>query len=189
MTKHVIYGTFGLVAAAIIAAAIYFDKPTDPTPAAALEQKIASGEQGAAVASASSDTSYNVSKVIDGDTVVVTMAGEQETVRLVGIDAPETGTHGECFATEATQELKSLIGGGGVTLEKDPSQGERDKDDRLLAYVFTEACTNVAEELIRGGFAKEIYLQQGLYVSKKVQGCTKKRTRCKKGFVGAECVR
>jgi micrococcal nuclease len=159
MAKHFIYGVFGLLAASVIALAIYLDKPA-PEGAAVLsegqEEAVfeESGEaQSASVAIAGeTSTRYKVVKVIDGDTVTITKDGASETVRMIGINAPETG---QCFTAEATQKLKSLIGAGTVSLELDASQGERDKYDRLLAYVFTESGINTAKALIEGGFAKE----------------------------------
>ena len=100
----------------------------------------------------SSAQSYEVVKVIDGDTISVQKSDATETVRMIGVDAPETG---QCYTSEATQKLKSLLAGGTVSLELDPGQGVRDKYDRLLAYVFSESGTNTAEVLIEGGFAKE----------------------------------
>jgi micrococcal nuclease len=182
MAKHVIYGAFGLAAAFVIAAAIYFDPPSNPAPTVAFEQAGTSEDQRAAVAAASSDTAYEVSKVIDGDTIIVKIAGEAETVRLIGIDAPETGTNGECFATEATQALKSLLAGERVTLEKDSTQGERDKYDRLLAYVFTESGANAAEELIRGGFAKEYTYNKTYTYQKEFKAAQKNAQDAKRGL-------
>jgi len=39
---------------------------------------------------AATDGSATVSHVIDGDTIVVRIAGSEEHVRLLGIDTPET---------------------------------------------------------------------------------------------------
>ena len=78
--------------------------------------------------------------------------GATETIRFIGINAPETG---QCFTSEATQKLKSVLAEGSVSIELDTSQGARDKYHRLLAYVFTESGINAAKALIEGGFAKE----------------------------------
>lgn len=157
MAKHVIYGAFGLLSALAIAAAIYFEKPASGVEAEVSSIETAEPEdQSASIAIAGGSAElYKVSKVIDGDTITVKIAGETETVRLIGIDAPETGMNAECFAVEATNALKHMLGGDKIRLEKDSTQGERDKYDRLLAYVFTESGVNVSEELIENGFAKE----------------------------------
>lgn len=86
-----------------------------------------------------------VAKVIDGDTIVLESG---ETVRLIGIDAPEKN---DCFAAEATLETKNLVNEKMVRLEKDVS--ETDKYGRLLRFVFYDQ-TFVNEHLVRQGFAK-----------------------------------
>src|SRR2546423_13767882 len=60
----------------------------------------------------SSDGRATVARVIDGDTIVVRIAGHDENVRLLGIDAPEThkpDTPVECFGPEASDRLKALL--------------------------------------------------------------------------------
>lgn len=82
-----------------------------------------------------------VRRVVDGDTVVVDIAiGGRvvtETVRLIGIDTPETkkpDTPVECFGPEATRRTESLLPPDTwVTLTLD--RETRDAFDRLLAYV------------------------------------------------------
>ena len=78
-----------------------------------------------------------VVQVIDGDTVVVDLAGQRETVRLLGIDTPET-VHlekaVECFGVEASARLSPLlVPGSGVLVQLDV--GSRDRYGRLLAYL------------------------------------------------------
>ncbi len=84
---------------------------------------------------------YKVVKVIDGDTVDVLINGKTERLRLIGINTPETldpRRPVECFGIEASNKAKELLTGKYVFLESDPSQGERDKYERLLRYVFLE---------------------------------------------------
>ena len=155
MVTHVIYGFFGLLAASVIALAIYLDKPApgvSATPELQEEGALVDTQVAAAEVAGSTAELFEVIKVIDGDTISIRKGGSTETVRFIGINAPETG---QCFTNEATQKLKNILAGGLVGLELDPSQGERDKYDRLLAYVFNESGTNTAGALIEGGFAKE----------------------------------
>jgi endonuclease YncB( thermonuclease family) len=70
---------------------------------------------------------YVVARVVDGDTVEL---GNGETVRLVGIDAPETG---ECGHDRATDGLARLVLGQAVRLLR-PDE-DRDRYGRLLRYV------------------------------------------------------
>ncbi len=107
--------------------------------------------------SGESATLYRVVKVIDGDTVTIERDGAQETIRLIGIDTPETNdtrTGVQCFGKEATTKLKSVIGDQ-VSIETDASQGERDKYKRLLAYIYNEEGTMLNKYLIAQGYAYE----------------------------------
>ena len=97
-----------------------------------------------------------VTRVVDGDTVRVTIAGGEERVRLIGIDTPETHGQGglrECFGTEATRRMTELLPPGTpVRLVRDVEA--RDRYDRLLAYVYRTAdglFVNLA--MAREGFA------------------------------------
>lgn len=108
---------------------------------------------------------YAVVRVVDGDTIVVNVDGKNESVRMIGVDTPELNdsrTGVQCFAQEASDKTKALVAGKKVRLEKDPSQGDRDKYKRLLAYVFREDGVFVNKNLIAEGFAHE-YTYDGKY--------------------------
>ncbi len=101
---------------------------------------------------------YDVVKVIDGDTVVVKINGVNETLRLIGIDTPETvhpSKPVECFGIEASNKAKELLNNKSVKLENDSTQGERGKYGRLLRYVFLEDGTNFNKLMISEGYAYE----------------------------------
>ncbi len=79
-------------------------------------------------------------EVIDGDTVIVKVSGQTESVRLIGIDTPES-TGGflpaECYGDEATAFTRSLLPPGtAVRLTRDIEP--RDRYDRLLAYLHRD---------------------------------------------------
>lgn len=89
------------------------------------------------------DQVYPVDHVIDGDTLVVDVLGHEITIRLIGMDTPETMDPRkpvECFGPEASAEAKRIFGAGysgsEIYVEKDPAAGDYDKYGRLLAYVF-----------------------------------------------------
>ncbi|MEO0230580.1 MAG: thermonuclease family protein [candidate division WOR-3 bacterium] len=88
-----------------------------------------------------------VTRVIDGDTIVVLLNGREEKVRLIGIDTPERGRP---YFEEATKKTAELVLGKKVRLEKDVS--ERDKYGRLLRYVYVGSIFLNAE-LVRQGYA------------------------------------
>ncbi len=110
------------------------------------------------------DTSANlrVDRVVDGDTVRVWIDGESVSVRMIGIDTPETVKQDapvECFGPEASDFAKDLLSGATVTLEFDDSQGRTDAYDRALAYVWRELPDGTLRlfnlEAIVGGYAEE----------------------------------
>ena len=104
-----------------------------------------------------------VVRVVDGYTVRVLVDGTTEdvSVRLIGIDTPETVAPGkpvECFGPEASAFAESLLAGARVQIELDPSQGETDRFGRLLGYVWIDnggefELFNLAA--VRGGYAIE----------------------------------
>jgi len=101
---------------------------------------------------------FSVTSIVDGDTIIVSKNGKEEKVRLLGIDTPEVDeTRGpvECFGKEASEKTASLLTGQSVYLETDPTQAERDKYDRLLAYVYTQDGALVNKILVEGGYARE----------------------------------
>lgn len=87
---------------------------------------------------------YLVTRVVDGDTVEL---GNGETVRLVGIDAPEVG---ECGYERAADNLARLALGKPVRLGR--SDEDRDRYDRLLRYVDVGA-QDAGLWLIKNGLA------------------------------------
>ena len=97
-----------------------------------------------------SETAITVTRVVDGDTVVISTG---ETLRYIGIDTPETvkpGTPVECYGKEASAKNKELVLGKTVTLERDIS--ETDKYGRLLRYIYV-GDTFVNDYLVRNGYA------------------------------------
>ncbi len=103
--------------------------------------------------------------VVDGDTVKVRVGGIVESVRVIGLDTPESrrpGTPVECFAREATTAAESLLAEGTtVGLEPDPTQDTRDRYGRLLAHVWLADGRLFAEAMIRDGVGIH-YVYQGV---------------------------
>jgi len=102
-----------------------------------------------------------VLKVIDGDTISVLLNGKKQTIRIIGINTPETVDPRrtvECFGAEASNKAKEYFKDMGykVWLKEDPSQGDKDKYQRLLRYVFTDnGATDYGLMMISEGFAYE----------------------------------
>lgn len=101
---------------------------------------------------------FTVIKVVDGDTVAIELNGKSETIRMIGVNTPETVDPRktvECFGKEASSKAKELLTGKKVRIEKDPTQGERDKYQRLLAYVFLEDGLFFNKYMVEEGYAYE----------------------------------
>ena len=110
----------------------------------------------AAATSPAPGVAARVARVVDGDTLKVTISGRTDTVRVIGLDTPESvkpGTPVECFALQASAEAKLLLPvGGAIRLQADSTQATRDRYGRLLAHVWLADATLFAERMIRGGF-------------------------------------
>ena len=82
-------------------------------------------------------------RVVDGDTVIVKLDGEEQRVRLIGVNTPESvapessGKENTPEGAAASEYTKSLLGDvKAVYLQRDTS--EVDRYDRLLRYVWLE---------------------------------------------------
>jgi micrococcal nuclease len=125
-----------------------------------------------------------VLKVIDGDTIKVSLNNREDTVRLIGIDSPEILDKNktvQCFGKEASDKAKEILNGKTIILESDPTQGERDEYGRLLRYVFLEDGTNFDKFMISEGYAREYtfkgnsykYQSEFIQAEKKAKGLNK----------------
>ena len=105
-----------------------------------------------------------VARVVDGDTIDVTVDGTEERVRLIGIDTPETvkpNTPVQCYGPEASEHTKELLPPGTpVYLERDLVA--RDDYGRLLSYVFRTDGVFVNRDLIDNGFARPLEIKPNL---------------------------
>lgn len=99
--------------------------------------------------------------VIDGDTIDVIIDGQEERVRLTGIDTPEKARRDgsapeECFAEAATDfTIELLPVGTPVQLVRDVVA--RDDFGRMLAYVYrSDDGIFVNYEIVRQGYAQPL---------------------------------
>lgn len=115
---------------------------------------------------------YKVTRVIDGDTLEIdfdigdskgSLASDASItgihkIRLLGINTPETVDPRrpvQCYGKEASAYLKSLIQGEYVQLEYDDTQGQYDKYNRILAYIYTQDAQMINKKMIAEGYAYE----------------------------------
>lgn len=127
-----------------------------------------------------------VIKVVDGDTIEIDSG---QTVRLIGIDTPETVDPRRpvgCFGKEASNETKNLINGKVVILQKDVS--DKDKYRRLLRYVFlpinNDQILFVNDYLVREGFAKVLTYPPDVKYNEQFRQAEREARETKKGLWG-----
>ncbi len=99
-----------------------------------------------------SDSEVTVHRVPDGDTVSVEpeIDGE-DSVRLIGVDAPEV-REGQPYAAEAASFAEDRLKGRRVRLEFDAEK--RDDYGRVLAYAYLPDGSMFNETLLREGLAQ-----------------------------------
>lgn len=105
-----------------------------------------------------------VIQVYDGDTIQVSILNQRETVRLIGIDTPETkgkyNEKSEYYGKEAANFLKDLIPKG-TTVYLKADQENRDQYDRLLRYVYLDKNQEIFINLIllEKGYAETMFFE------------------------------
>ena len=98
-----------------------------------------------------------VDRVIDGDTISVRLDGDRDTVRLTGVDTPETThpTRGvEPYGPEAADDTTARLTGATVRLDLDPAGDAQDAYGRILRYVMLPTGEHVNATRIREGYAR-----------------------------------
>ena len=117
---------------------------------------------------AESLTAVTVVRVVDGDTYVVNLDGEETKVRLIGVDTPEsvasqeyldrTGKENTEFGKDVSDYMKGILTEGSILyLEFDVDK--YDKYDRVLAYAYFEDGEMVQEHLLKKGFARVMTIE------------------------------
>lgn len=116
------------------------------------------------------EVSGTVIRVVDGDTIVVSAKGFDTTVRLLGIDTPETkkpGTAVQCGGPEAAAEAKRLLAQGTrvrVMSDPNPKYETRDRYGRFLGIVYVRGRTgeagSVNYQLVSRGFARVLVVNR-----------------------------
>ena len=96
-----------------------------------------------------------VERVFDGDTIRARFEGNSYTVRLMGVDTPETKHPTKAvqfFGREASAFTKAALEGKTVLLAKDRTGDTVDRYGRWLRYVLLDG-DNFNARLIREGYA------------------------------------
>ncbi len=103
---------------------------------------------------------YEVIRAIDGDTLLLSLYGTETTVRLIGVDAPES-VHPDAEKNTpegeyASQWMKAFITGKKVSLEYD--QELTDQYGRTLAYVYVDGHL-LEDYLLTVGMARTLTME------------------------------
>lgn len=108
---------------------------------------------------AADDNDVRVTRIVDGDTVVVTRlySDAKTTVRILGIDTPETKkprSPVQCWGPEATQFARDTLLDQVVRMVPDATQDDRDRYGRALRYIIKPDGWDYSVEAARAGAAR-----------------------------------
>jgi micrococcal nuclease len=136
-----------------------------------------------------------VTRVVDGDTFEVRIDGEEEDVRLIGVDTPETvkpGAPVECFGQRASAFAHRLLEGKRLRLVF--GEERRDPYDRLLAYAYLDPAFEahapdrprfVNAALVREGLARTLAIPPNDRYAPLLRGLELRAARAGRGLWGA----
>lgn len=99
---------------------------------------------------------YNVRKVVDGDTLRLV---DGRSVRLIGLNAPELARKGrpaEPYAHEAHERLEQLVRGSGGRVALRVGREPRDRYGRTLAHLYDRHGRNLEARLLAEGLGFHI---------------------------------
>jgi len=131
---------------------------------------------------------YNVIRVVDGDTFIASINGDDVRIRVLCIDTPEsvapeeTGKTNTDEGTIASNRAKELLEDNCVYLEYD--EEKYDQYDRLLAYVYFEDGTRFEDIMISEGLAKVVYYKPNIKHRDELYKIQDKAKEAKAGFWG-----
>jgi micrococcal nuclease len=125
-----------------------------------------------------------VLNVVDGDTITVYRNGQAETIRLIGVDTPETNDPRkeiQFYGEEASTFSSNLLKGEQVYLTFE-RPGEKDKYARTLAHVYRAPDGLwVNLELIRQGYG-QVYLDAAFHDKALFLACQDAAKETEKGL-------
>ncbi len=142
-----------------------------------------------------------VVRVVDGDTLKIRYWGKEESIRLIGIDTPESRVNkkakrdakrsGEDIKTitsmgkKATEYVKSLVKPGDlITIEFDAQ--ERDRYRRLLGYVYLSNGKMLNEEIVKAGYANVMTIPPNVKYQDRFLRAYQEARKNKRGLWGAK---
>lgn len=109
------------------------------------------------------DASARVEQVIDGDTVIL---ADGRHIRLIGLDTPEIGHHGQpsqAYARRARRALIQLLAASRQRVELRYGRVRHDHYGRTLAHLFLPNGHSVTADLLRDGLATALAMPPNLW--------------------------
>jgi micrococcal nuclease len=103
-----------------------------------------------------SESEVLVSRVLDGDTFAYEKDGQEQKVRMAGINTPETKDpryEVQCFGQEASDKTTEMIAGRPVKLVKDKLGSNIDLYGREIRLVYLADGTLLNRFLVENGYA------------------------------------
>jgi micrococcal nuclease len=133
--------------------------PQGPASSTTTSDAASSTEPTPSTTDSTTSTNALVIRAVDGDTLRVVLdakPGEEQTVRLLGVDTPESvdpRTRVECFGKQASEFTASQANGKRVRLEEDLQADNIDRYNRLLRNIILEDGRDLNALLVREGYA------------------------------------
>lgn len=132
--------------------------------------------------------SARVERIVDGDTIAVSVEGRDERVRYIGVDTPESvkpDAPVECFGPAASALNERIVASGSqVTLRFDREL--RDRYGRLLAYVFrARDGLFVNAQLVREGAARTLAISPNTSRARELASLQAGARAARRGLWGA----
>ena len=138
-----------------------------------------------------------VTRIVDGDTIKVFYLGNEESIRLIGIDTPESRVNKKTKrdANRSGQDIETIIAMGKratgyveglvkpgdlITIEFDVQ--ERDRYKRLLGYVYLSNGKMLNEEIIKAGYANVMTIPPNVKYKDKYLRAYKQAREDKRGL-------
>ena len=120
--------------------------------------------------------------IIDGDTLKIMYDGKKQSIRLIGIDAPESRRNSKALKDSArsSRDIETIVSQGKIakkyvkTLVKKGDSvriafdiEKRDRYRRLLAYVYLADGKMLNDVIIRNGYASPLTIPPNVRYRKK----------------------
>ncbi|MBX3050788.1 MAG: thermonuclease family protein [Caldilineaceae bacterium] len=116
-------------------------------------------------------------RVVDGDTIEVTIGGQELTVRYVGMDTPERGEPGYKAAAAANTQF---LGEGNLWLL--PDHTDKDRYGRLLRFIYTAEGVFVNREMLVQGWAQPLEFKPDVTRAVEFRKLASEAAQAKRGF-------